>query len=225
MDQNSNEAGPVSDARIVTLPDGYNGHTMRFNAHPLEVSGDTVKLRCAVPGKEYMTAWRSAAEVQAAIGAQANDRKLAETTVEPERHSVYNTENFPTFICNHGNWDIYTNSRGICAAIPTSEAAAIGCKASQFGDRAYVKITLPSEYARWEERQRNVPVALAAQPTGPNARVQRNENFILGRNVSLAIPRGGSTLRPTGSDLKAAANKLGISVAVAQRALTCFNEA
>lgn len=79
---------------------------------------------------------------------------MTEPTVKPERDGVYNTENFPTFICNHGNWDIYTNSRGYCAAIPTRDAAGIGCKASQFGDRAYVKTTLPAEYAAWEALRR-----------------------------------------------------------------------
>ncbi len=78
---------------------------------------------------------------------------MPESTVNPEVDGVYNTKNFPIFICNHGNWDIYTNSRGRCAAIPTRTAAGIGCKASQFGDRAYVKSTLPAEYAAWEALQ------------------------------------------------------------------------
>jgi hypothetical protein len=82
------------------------------------------------------------------------ERALAgpsETTVKPERDPMYNTDNFPTFICNHGNWDIYTNARGKCAAIPSEDGAAMGCKASQFGDRVYVKQTLPAEYAAWEK--------------------------------------------------------------------------
>jgi hypothetical protein len=84
---------------------------------------------------------------------QAN---IPKTPATPERHDVYNTENFPNFICHHANWDIYTNARGWCAAIPTKDAAAIGCRASHFGDRAYVKITLPAEYAAWEQLQRQV---------------------------------------------------------------------
>ncbi|MCA7889079.1 hypothetical protein LGM58_38520 [Burkholderia contaminans] len=55
------------DPRVVTLPDGYNGHTLRFYADPVVVDGETVKLRCAEPGKEHMTVWRSAAEVRDAV--------------------------------------------------------------------------------------------------------------------------------------------------------------
>lgn len=84
---------------------------------------------------------------------------MTQQTVDLEVDGVYNTKNFPTFICHHGNWDIYTNSRGWCAAIPTTTAAGIGCKASQFGDRAYVKSTLPAEYAAWEALQRESPKA------------------------------------------------------------------
>jgi hypothetical protein len=72
-------------------------------------------------------------------------------------HPVYNTRNFPTLVCNHGNWDIYKNDWDRCAAIPTKEGAAIGCKATHFGDMAYVKGTLPVQYAAWEERQGKLP--------------------------------------------------------------------
>jgi hypothetical protein len=57
-------------------------------------------------------------------------------------HEYYNKRNFPRFIVNHGNWDIYANDRDYCAAIPTDEAATQGCKASHFGDLAYVRATL-----------------------------------------------------------------------------------
>lgn len=57
-------------------------------------------------------------------------------------HPDYNTTNFPIFICNHGNWDIYRNADGYCAAIPTQKAAANGCRASHFGDANYVRVTL-----------------------------------------------------------------------------------
>lgn len=43
--------------RIITLPDGYNGHTAKFFAVPLVVEKHSVKLRCAEPGKEYMCKW------------------------------------------------------------------------------------------------------------------------------------------------------------------------
>jgi hypothetical protein len=57
-------------------------------------------------------------------------------------HDYYNRENFPVFVVNHGNWDICANAAGYCAAIPTDRAAAIGCKATHFGDMAYVRATL-----------------------------------------------------------------------------------
>ena len=57
-------------------------------------------------------------------------------------HPLWNRENYPTFVCHHGNWDIYRNAAGHCAAIPTEEAAAAGCRASYFGDLAYVRVTL-----------------------------------------------------------------------------------
>ncbi|MBR8427286.1 hypothetical protein [Burkholderia cenocepacia] len=59
---------------IVTLADGYNGHTVRFDANPLEIDGELVKLRCAESGKEHMTAWRSADDLRAAIEAQPEAR-------------------------------------------------------------------------------------------------------------------------------------------------------
>lgn len=55
------------------------------------------------------------------------------------RHEHYNQENFPVFVVNHGNWDIFANETGACAAIPTKEAAEIGCKASHFGDMTFVR--------------------------------------------------------------------------------------
>ena len=54
----------------------------------------------------------------------------------------YSTDNFPIFVAHHGNWDIYADSDGRCASIPTPEAAATGCLSSHFGDAGYVKTTL-----------------------------------------------------------------------------------
>ena len=78
----------------------------------------------------------------------------AQLEANQEEHPVYNKRNYPTLLFNHGNWDIYTNARGHCAAIPSREGAGVGCKATHFGDMAYVKTTLPAEYAAWEARQR-----------------------------------------------------------------------
>lgn len=59
------------------------------------------------------------------------------------RHEFYNHENFPEFVTNDGNWDICMNPETQrCAAIPTAKAVEGGCKATHFGDRKYVKITL-----------------------------------------------------------------------------------
>ncbi|KVR89512.1 hypothetical protein [Burkholderia vietnamiensis] len=66
------------DSVVVSLPDGFNGHTAKFYIEPLEVSGNTVKLRCAEPGKEYMFTWREKSVVDAAVAAQLNSRKLPE---------------------------------------------------------------------------------------------------------------------------------------------------
>lgn len=69
----------------------------------------------------------------------------------PAEHHTYNRASYPRFIVNHGNWDICADASGHCAAIPTPEAAAKGCQASQFGDMAYVRATLaeilPPEFA------------------------------------------------------------------------------
>ena len=60
------------------------------------------------------------------------------------RHNYYNLQNFPIFVVNHGNWDIYRNAANYCAAIPARGAPA-GCKASHFGDMDYVRVTLADE--------------------------------------------------------------------------------
>jgi hypothetical protein len=58
------------------------------------------------------------------------------------RHSTYNTDNYPRFVINHGNWDIYANETGHCAAIPTKDGEANGCAATHFGDAGYVRTVL-----------------------------------------------------------------------------------
>lgn len=67
------DATGTRPARIVRLPDGYNGHTILFYAEPVAVDGDTVRLRCAEPGKDYMFAWRGAQDVKAALEAQGDE--------------------------------------------------------------------------------------------------------------------------------------------------------
>ncbi|SEG64727.1 hypothetical protein [Bosea lathyri] len=57
-------------------------------------------------------------------------------------HPTYNKTRYPTFVCHHGNWDIYRNDAGYCVSIPTVQGVAIGCKASHFGDAGYLAATL-----------------------------------------------------------------------------------
>lgn len=57
------------------------------------------------------------------------------------RHPHYNRDNFPVFVCRHGNWDIYRNVEGYCAAIPALLAPR-GCNATHFGDALHVLATL-----------------------------------------------------------------------------------
>lgn len=54
----------------------------------------------------------------------------------------YTVANFPHFVCNHGNWDIFASATGYCAAIPTAQAAANGCQPSHFGDANYTAARL-----------------------------------------------------------------------------------
>lgn len=42
---------------IITLPDGFNGHTIRCYTKIIEESKNAVKLQVAEPGKEYMFKW------------------------------------------------------------------------------------------------------------------------------------------------------------------------
>jgi hypothetical protein len=67
-------------------------------------------------------------------------------------HPYYNTVNFPHFVCHNGNWDIYKDDCDYCASIPTTEAAAQGCKASHFGDLKYTQITLNIDPTTGERR-------------------------------------------------------------------------
>lgn len=80
----------LPEAQVVTLPDGFNGHTLKFFVEPIEVLGDTVKLRCAEPGKGYLFTWREKSVVDAAAASQSvkgsgpvvNARAVAEEAVQ-----------------------------------------------------------------------------------------------------------------------------------------------
>jgi len=45
------------EPKIITLPDGYNGHTMDFYLSPIAIDGNLVKLQVAEEGKKYMSKW------------------------------------------------------------------------------------------------------------------------------------------------------------------------
>ncbi|MEX3555681.1 MAG: hypothetical protein VB131_03395 [Burkholderia gladioli] len=79
---------PVTNAPVVSLADGYNGHTVRFDANPIEVDGESVKLRCAESGKEYMTAWRSADVLRDAIESQASARSASRDWIREVARNV-----------------------------------------------------------------------------------------------------------------------------------------
>ena len=60
-----------TDTQTVAVPDGYNGSTVLMCADPVEERSDgMVKLRCAVPGKEYLIRWIGKDELAARIEAQ-----------------------------------------------------------------------------------------------------------------------------------------------------------
>lgn len=64
------ECGMVSYGEldtIITLPDGWNGHTEQFHSIPFEVKGTTAKLNCATKGKEYIIRWIDLADLKLAI--------------------------------------------------------------------------------------------------------------------------------------------------------------
>lgn len=73
-------------------------------------------------------------------------------------NDVYNTKNYPLLLAHHGNWDIYANEKGDCAAIPVVE----GCFATHFGDLHYLKSVPNLQYVyhppavstEWHERIR-----------------------------------------------------------------------
>jgi len=74
-------------------------------------------------------------------------------TTNQAAHTAYNRVNFPNFVCNHGNWDIYASATGHCAAIPSEAGEKAGCRASHFGDMAYTRLVLREEIAQEEAKR------------------------------------------------------------------------
>lgn len=100
------ERTKMADARlIVTLPDGYNGHTEQFYAEPVERDGAQVKLHCSKPGKEYLIRWIAEVDLRRAVEAEIASAKawryrdekegvefLSLDRLPPEKRSAWTSE-------------------------------------------------------------------------------------------------------------------------------------
>jgi len=71
-------------AFIVTLPDGYHGHTAAFLAEPIARDGALVKLRVAGRGREHLIRWIAETDLNAAVAAQVTSAKAWEYRDEKE---------------------------------------------------------------------------------------------------------------------------------------------
>jgi hypothetical protein len=73
----------------ILLDDGFNGSKALFNTIPVAIDGNLLKLRCAEPGKEYMTAWKHKDEVAQAIQEQTSTHKPNQLTAGSDLSSVF----------------------------------------------------------------------------------------------------------------------------------------
>lgn len=65
MVQNALQYADWRNVPVVTLPDGYNGHTAKFYSRPISSTGSgEVKLACAESGRQYLTAWKYASDLR-----------------------------------------------------------------------------------------------------------------------------------------------------------------
>ncbi|NIF40137.1 hypothetical protein F3J14_04315 [Burkholderia sp. Tr-862] len=80
---------------VISLPDGYNGHTANFVGEPVERDGNHVKLKCAERGREYMIRWIADADLQAAIDSQLANAKAWEYRDENEGVSFQSLDRLP----------------------------------------------------------------------------------------------------------------------------------
>lgn len=53
--------------RTILLPDGYNGHMLRFYTDPIARDGNLVKLQCAELGREYLIRWARQEDIKSAL--------------------------------------------------------------------------------------------------------------------------------------------------------------
>ena len=60
--------GRGNKLKTITLPNGYNGHTVKCFTKIIEEDENTVKLQVAEPGKEYMFKWCWKEEYKKKVG-------------------------------------------------------------------------------------------------------------------------------------------------------------
>ncbi|KVV07446.1 hypothetical protein [Burkholderia ubonensis] len=141
-------------ARVVSLPDGYNGHTMQFYVDPIEVDGETVKLRCAEPGKEYMIAWRSAAEVRTAVDAQSD----SQNSVTSEVFGAMKLRTFEITAAGFDANDDKTDDRVFWIQAASAESVQSGIQGTgalfigAIEDESAVDFRLPEDLKRMRDR-------------------------------------------------------------------------
>ncbi len=80
---------------VVSLPDGYNGHTANFIGEPVQRDGNLVKLRCAGRGREHLIRWIDEADLQAAIASQIASAKAWEYRDEQEGVEFFSLDRLP----------------------------------------------------------------------------------------------------------------------------------
>lgn len=80
---------------VVSLPDGYNGHTLNFVGVPVERDGNLVKLKCAERGRENMIRWIVDADLRSAIESQVANAKAWEYRDEKEGVSFQSLDRLP----------------------------------------------------------------------------------------------------------------------------------
>jgi hypothetical protein len=80
---------------VVSLPDGYNGHTADFIGEPAQRDGNLVKLKCAGRGREHLIRWIDEADLQAAITSQIASAKAWEYRDEQEGVEFLSLDRLP----------------------------------------------------------------------------------------------------------------------------------
>lgn len=108
---------------VVSLPDGYNGHTANFISEPVERDGNHVKLKCAERGREYMTRWIADADLRSAIDSQVANAKAWEYRDEKEGVTFQSLDRLPAR--KRGQWTserpldaVPASLVGLCVEVP-----------------------------------------------------------------------------------------------------------